>query len=209
MNAVSYANAASPLLKTPNTKPVADLSEKGPPSSIMSQIEEFSDPPPQSFSLVATINLLEPLEETQPDVFLMTRSYVQNWLVWAFHQKVNKTETVRVEEATKLAARRLGLTTPRIGMAYQDPGPIDASMLAAEGDPLLLRPNVTVKDGLAESHLSVPSALRRVKSLPDESEKKSEIGDSPQYDSLDFDKDHFLCCAVPCQFYEVRINARS
>lgn len=172
------------------------------PNPILAQIKELSEPPPQSFSLVAAIKLLEPLEETQTDVFLMTKSYVQNWLIWAFHQKVNKIETVRVEEATKLAAKRMGLAIPRHGMAYHDPGPIDSSTLAMAGHPLLLRPNVTVKDAQPES-LSLPSALRRVKSLPDESEKKSEIGDSPHYDSTDFIGDQFLCCAVPCAYYEV------
>lgn len=202
MKSPSYANAVAPKHSTTNTNLTGDQSERAHTPTIMGQIKELSDPVPHSFSLVAAIKLLEPLEETQPDVFLMTRSYMQNWLIWAFHQKVNKTETARVEEAAKLAARRMGLVVPRVGMAYHDPGPIDASILAMEGHPLLLKPNISVKDGLAES-MSVPSVLRRVKSLPDESEKKSEIGDSPQYDSLDVEGDQVLCCAVPCQFYEV------
>jgi hypothetical protein len=203
MTIPSHASAAAPRLSPTKTKSAGDSSIRPTKPSIMSQIKELSDPLPQSFALVAAIKLLEPLEETQPDVFLMTRSYIQNWLIWAFHQKVNKIETARVEEAAKLAAKRLGLTAPQVGMDYHDPGPIDASILAMEGHPLLLKPNVVVKDALEET-LRIPSVLRRAKSLPDESEKKSEIGDSPQYDSLDVDGDNCLCCAVPCQFYEVR-----
>jgi len=211
MTAPSYARAANPLFATPtgnaNNKlkaddPFMNGSGKAKPS-IMSQIQELSQPPPQSLTLTAVLKLLEPLEETQPDVFLMTRSYVQNWLIWAFHQKVTTSEAARVEEGIRLACERLGLRTPEGGMEYDNPGPIDASILSMEGHPLLLRPNVEVRDGVTDPELYVPSVLRRVKSLPEEVEKKDEVGDSPVFDSLDFQGNQILCCAVPQQFYEV------
>lgn len=170
--------------------------------SLLSQIEELSTPRPQSLTLTAILQLLEPLEETQPDVFLMTRSYVQNWLIWAYHQKVTKTESGRVEEGARLAAERLRLTTPHTNMPYENPGPIDASILSLEGHPLLLRPNVTVRDNISDSQVRVPSILRRVKSLPEEVDKKNERGQGIEFNSLDFDGDQVLCCAVPQQFYE-------
>lgn len=209
MTAPSYAAAAAPLLATPDSKPTskpkAEATATQTMPNILSQIQELSSPPPQSLTLTAVLKLLEPLEETQPDVFLMTRSYVQNWLIWAYHQKVSKAEASRVEEAIRLAAERLGLAAPRVGMEHDNPGPIDAYILSMEGHPLLLRPNVTVRDGFTDPELRVPAMLRRVKSLPDEVEKKDEIGDVPERDSLDFHGNQILCCAVPHQFYEVRI----
>lgn len=211
MTAPSYANAVAPQLATPVSsvakQPLMETETRATgssaKSSIISQIQELSQPPPESLTLTAVLQLLEPLEETQPDVFLMTRSYVQNWLIWAYHQKVNKTESARVEEGIRLATERLGLATPRINMKYENPGPINSSILSMEGHQLLLRPNVTVRDGLGESQLPVPASLRRVKSLPEEVVKETPEGDSPEYDSLDFEGNQIVCCAVPNQFYEV------
>lgn len=205
MKATSYASATAPHLATPIPNGGNVNGESTAPSkpSILSQIEELSTPRPQSLTLTAILQLLEPLEETQPDVFLMTRSYVQNWLIWAFHQKVTKTESGRVEEGARLAAERLHLTTPQPNMPFENPGPIDASILSLEGHPLLLRPNVTVRDNISETHVRVPSLLRRVKSLPEEVDKKNERGQDTEFNSLDFDGDQVLCCAVPQQFYEV------
>lgn len=205
MKDLSYASAAASQFATPNKENAKMNGESTTSfkSSILSQIEELSTPPPQSLTLTAVLRLLEPLEETQPDVFLMTRSYMQNWLIWAFHQKVATTESARVEEGIRLAAERLLLTTPHTNMPYENPGPIDASILSLEGHPLLLRPNVTVKDSISDSQIRVPSILRRVKSLPEEAEKKTEIGKNGEFTSLDFDGDQILCCAVPQQFYEV------
>lgn len=215
MTAASYATAAAPLLATPDK--IATSKVKGEPElwydntkqSIMSQIAELSRPTPQSYTLTAVLKLLEPLEENQPDVFLMTRSYLQNWLVWAFHQKIPATESTRAEAGLRLAAERMGLTPPYHGMQHDNPGPINSSILSMEGHPLLLRPNVTVSDSLSDPELRVPSILRRVKSLPEEVEKKDDDGDSPEFDSLDFQGNQILCCAVPQQFYEVRIRGIS
>jgi hypothetical protein len=208
MTAPSYATSTEwPQLATPNTGVSKQLSEptsRNAKPSILSQIEELSSPPPRSLTLTAVLQLLEPLDETQPDVFLMTRSYVHNWLIWAYHEKVNKTESARVEEAIRLAAERLGLKAPSMNMKYDNPGPIDATILSMEGHQLLLRPNVSVKDGVSESEIHVPASLRRVTSLPEEVDKQDPVGYSAEYESLDFERNQILCCAVPNQFYEVR-----
>ncbi len=214
MKSPSYANAAAPAMNTPNTKTDNNAKANGESTtsakpSILSQIEELSTPRPQSLTLTAVLQLLEPLEITQPDVFLMTRSYVQNWFIWAYNQKVAKTESARVEEGIRLAAERFHLTTPHMNMTYENPGPIDASILSLEGHPLVLRPNVLIMDSITDSQRRVPSMLRRVKSLPEEAEKKSELGDTGEFSSLDFEGNQILCCAVPQQFYEVRDSVQS
>jgi hypothetical protein len=217
MTAPSYASAASKVSNP--TTPIKNGNghyNKPKTSTFDSQVQELSHPHPQSMTLMATLQLLEPLE-TQ-DVFLMTRSYLQNWLIWASHQKVQKTETARVEAAVWLAADRMGFTVPpqqtSIKRNYSEPGPINASKLSIEGHPMLLRPNVKiVKDGIDHHHSNVdtefPALIRRVKSLPDaespENKIKSDDSDSLEQDSLDVEGNPLLCCAVPQTFYEVRI----
>ena len=174
-------------------------------SSLEDQIRELSTPQPVSMTLNAALQLLEPIS-VQRDVFLMTRSYLQNWLVWAYHQKVSKVEAARVEAAVRLAANHLGLTPPSTEMDYSDPGPIDASMLAMEGHPLLLRPNVEVVYGKAtkdEAEDRIPEELRRVKSLPVNTSKDDNDERDPAVDDLDAKDDRILCCAVTDKFYEV------
>jgi hypothetical protein len=151
-------------------------------SGFDAQVQELSSPPPQSFTLVATLQLLDPFD-TRTDVFLMTRSYLQNWLIWAYHQQVSKNETSRVDAALRLAAERYGLKAPQTvdidEFAYADPGPIDVCMLSIEGHDLLLRPNVVIKEGEPHTRTTIstqpdqdrldhefPELLRRVKSLP-------------------------------------------
>lgn len=124
----------------------------------------------------------------------MTRSYLQNWLLWAYHQQVSKSESSRVDAALKLAAERYGMIAPKDAiqhqMDYADPGPMDAGFLSLEGHDLLLSPNVVVKEGnviknSTQPHQDTldaefPELLRRVKSLPMEEDKKqtdSSIGD--------------------------------
>lgn len=136
----------------------------------------------------------------------MTRSYVQNWLIWAYHQKISKGEAGRVEAAVRLAADKLGLTPPSLDMEHTDPGPIDSSILSMEGHPLLLRPNVEVVDGTVEatsaSLEAADSPLRRVKSLPVELKRETKE-DEPTTHSFDEKNGHPECCAVPERFYEV------
>ncbi|KAG7349657.1 ubiquitin carboxyl-terminal hydrolase [Nitzschia inconspicua] len=176
-NIASLTNGVSATTSTATTnKTSADFD---------AQVQELSSPPPESFTLVSSLQLLDPLD-TKTSVFLMTRSYLQNWLLWAYHQQVSKSETSRVDAALKLAAERYGLTAPQEALQnhldYADPGPMDASFLSLEGHDLLLSPNVIVKEGnvIKQStqprqdklDAEFPELLRRVKSLPMEDDKK-------------------------------------
>jgi hypothetical protein len=179
-------------------------------SSLMEQIRELSTPAPTSMTLTAALQLLEPLDINR-DVFLMTRSYLHNWLIWAYHQKVSKLEASRVQAAVRLAATRLGLTPPRMDMEYTDPGPIDCTLLSLEGHPLLLRPNVEVVDidserkKQQEGWMKIPESLRRVKSLPTAPpNNEAEEATTPMDEDLDEKDGHVLCSAAPARFYEVR-----
>ena len=207
-------------------------------SAFDAQVQELSVPPPESFSLAATLQLLDPFETTTSAnddddgnnnsdtsrVYLMTPSYLQNWLYWAFHQNVKKGESNRLVEALKLAAKRYGLTPPQDAIPqdledYADPGPIDATFLSlSERNDLLLSPNVVLKEGEFDGpngHKKTldnefPELLRRVKSLPMASTSKT-IDDNDNNNAMvihpshkmDVQGDNLLCCAVPSQFYEV------
>jgi hypothetical protein len=190
----SYASAAASSSYRSNSKQ----------SSFALQVQELSDPPPESLTLTAALQLLEPLN-TNVEVYLMSRSYIQNWIIWAYHQKVGKVESPRVEAALRLAADRLGLAEPALDMEYTDPGPIDSSLLSMEGHPLLLRPNVEVVDGLSldEGNSFVPESFRRVKSLPTEYKKESKEEIPEEEETLDERDGKILCCAVSERFYEV------
>ncbi len=218
------------------------------------QVQELSIPPPESFSLAATLQLLDPFETTNNNnnnskdddagdthtytsrVYLMTPSYLQNWLYWAFHQNVKKGESNRLVEALKLAAKRYGLTPPQNASPqdledYADPGPIDATFLSLnEGNDLLLSPNVIVKEGefdlVASNNKTAmdqefPELLRRVKSLPTTSSSTDRRTSSDRTtktidnegmtirhpsNSMDVEGDKILCCAVPSRFYEVNTS---
>lgn len=162
-----------------------------------SQVKELSSPPPTSMILTATLQLLAPLE-AHSDVYLMTRSYMQNWLIWAYNENVPKPETHRVQTAVRLAADRLGLTPPDSRSKYNDPGPLNNSSLSIEGSPLLLKPNVVVRDAMTDK--AIDDLLPRVRSLPISS------GDSDQEldNNIDYEGNTIVCCAVPAKFYEVR-----
>jgi hypothetical protein len=214
-------------------------------SAFDAQVQELSTPPPESFSLAATLQLLDPYETTTTapngdtttngntsKVYLMTPSYLQNWLFWAFHQNVKKGESNRLVEALKLVAKRYGLTPPQDASPqdledYADPGPIDATFLSlneGNGNDLLLSPNVVVKegefDGPPKTNLDseFPELLRRVKSLPttantpkagSSSKKNGFLANEGNAmlihpaNSMDVEGDKILCCAVPSRFYEV------
>jgi hypothetical protein len=214
-------------------------------SAFDAQVQELSEPPAESFSLAATLQLLDPFETTNTStdddtnnnntsaVYLMTPSYLQNWLFWAFHQNVKKGESNRLVEALKLAAKRYGLTPPQDASPqdledYADPGPIDATFLSlneGEGNDLVLSPNVLVKEGEFDrpNHnktnldAEFPELLRRVKSLPIVSKKNRTIYNGYDNDDdlggttmlvhpsniMDVEGDKILCCAVPSRFYEV------
>jgi hypothetical protein len=198
MSAPSYATAAA-FGPTPKMASYPNTSGRD------NQLEELSRPPPTSMTLTATLQLLAPLD-TKTDCFLMTRSYVQNWLIWAYHQKISKVEAGRVEAAVRLAADKLGLTPPSLDMEHTDPGPIDSSILSLEGRPLLLRPNAVVVDGTVEATPAAleqgDSSLRRVKSLPVQLKQEIKEDDPTTY-NFDEKDGHLECCAVPERFYEV------
>lgn len=196
MTAPSYASAAagvaSPTHRTDDGK-----------TSLERQIEELSEPKPHSMTLVATLELLAPISESQ-DVYLVPRSYLSNWLVWAYHQKVAKTESQRVEAALRLAADQLGLDLPTLGASYVDPGPVDSSVLSKEGHPLLLKPDLEVLNCASrERSGTIPGALRRVRSLNETDEANAEAV-NPEEGTTDYSGDKVVCCAVPMRFYEVR-----
>jgi hypothetical protein len=200
MTAPSYSTAPSYAAVT--TMPASGTKITSPnngKTSFESQLEELSQPTPQSMTLIATLQVLTPLD-TKTDVFLLPRSYLQNWLVWAYHQKVAKTEASRVEAAVRLAAERMDLSLPHENMDHTDPGPIDSSLLSIEGHPLLLRPNVQVNDGSRQR--DSPYSIRHVKSLPD---KEKEQDDPAEVDNPDIKDDKIRCCAVPESFYEVSV----
>lgn len=198
--------ASETVLSTATTTTTTGIGTGTKTADFDAQVQELSSPSPQSFTLVATLQLLDPFD-TRSDVFLMTRSYLQNWLIWAYHQPTQKNETSRVDAALRLAAERFGLKPPQTVVsnefAYADPGPIDVTLLSIQGHDLLLTPNVIVKEGQVETtrtstdtyystthpnqdlmDAEFPELLRRVKSLPmddsagNEDKKDPEVGDA-------------------------------
>ena len=80
-------------------------------------------------------------------VFLIPKDYLQNWLVWAYHQPVPKGELRRQQLALRMAAESYKLVVPKLDAKYEDPGPIDSSSLSDPTYPLLLRERVVIWDG--------------------------------------------------------------
>lgn len=175
--------------------------------SLESQVKELSQPPPQSLTLTAALHLLAPMEE-HSDVYLMTRSYMQNWLVWAYNENVPKAETQRVQTALRLAADLLGLLPPTFQLNFNDPGPVNNSSLSAEGFPLLLNPNVILRDGISnKGSKTVDDLIPRIRSLPNPSDPLDPANDRQDQvleHNIDMEGDNVVCCAVPAKFYEVR-----
>eukprot|EP00977_Amphora_coffeiformis_P001681 scaffold316_cov158-Amphora_coffeaeformis.AAC.5 len=164
-------------------------------SPAQSAIKRLSQPPPSSFTLVAALQLLEPVEAGQT-VYLLPPSYVQNWLTWAFHQLVPEDEEGRVKEALRLAAVQFGLVPPMEKANYTDPSSIDiATALAVEGHPLVLDPTVRLKQKLNGSLKTGPMRQLSFDNLT--------IRDGPTSNG---DSKHESrvreCLAVPEAFYE-------
>lgn len=200
----SYANAVANVVSSTSSWGL------GKPPTLESQVKELSRPTPTSMTLTAALHLLAPLEESS-DVYLMTSSYMQNWLIWAYNQNVPKMEKQRVQTAIRLAATRLGLQPPAVILKYNDPGPVDNSSLSMEGFPLLLNPSVIVRDLMSDNAIpgvkSPTSKLGpRARSLPTSPGTKNGSGEfETQSADEDLDRDGatILCCAVPAKFYEV------
>jgi hypothetical protein len=111
---------------------------------------ELYSPPPSSMTLVAALFLLgSPLFTITVfnKVFLLPKDYLENWLIWAYHQPVPPKETRRQQLALRKAAEGLALKVPKLNDPYHDPGPIDSSPLSDDHFPLVLRENVVVWDG--------------------------------------------------------------
>ena len=108
-------------------------------------LRQLTEPPPTSMVLVAALQLLTAPLVPPHRVYLMTHTYLQNWLNWALHQPVaSPNEQHRLVEVLRLAARRQSLACPTKDSQYTDPGPIDSNDLSMQGHPLLLRPDAAV-----------------------------------------------------------------
>ena len=170
-------------------------------SSVQQQrIRHLLQPPPTSFTLVASIHLLQPRAIGQT-VYLMDKEYLENWLCWALHQQVVASEESRVREAVRLAAQSLGLAPPYEGNKCKEPGPIDSTRLSMEGHPLLLSPFVRIHKDLWQP---ATRGLPRVRSAPSNEWSKSNghgLG-SPDDSTVIVTEDHIECIAVVEAFYE-------
>lgn len=135
MTAPSYATALSTARAEPGSMN-GDLGRQD-------QYEELYNPPPTSMPLMAALYLLDsPLVVKTRDefVFVLPRSYLQNWILWAYHQVVSPEETTRLQRALRLAAEVYNLQAPTLGTTdYGSPAPIDNRILSDDQDPLLLR----------------------------------------------------------------------
>ena len=172
-------------------------------------LRRLTDPPPTSMVLVACLQLLTAPLVPPHNVYLMTQQYLQNWLNWAYQQPLSSpNEKERLKEVIRLAAVRHSLACPTPDTLYSDPGPINANDLSMQGHPLLLRPDASVLVQPAPKQPvqplldeSTPAALRRARSLPNsraylDAALSGANGESPA---------EFRSCAVPEQFYEVRL----
>lgn len=194
----SYASAAASSSKNKNGAKMNGAAT----SPTQSALERLREPPPTSLTLVAALQLLQPLTVGQT-VYLFPPLYLENWLSWAFHQLAPEDEEARIKEALRLAAVQYGLVPPMQGATYKDPSPMDfATSLAVEGHPLVLDPTVRLK---AKSKVNEPlrGAIRQL------SFDKLTIRDEPPL--MNGDSKHVKskqkqqtkeCLAVPEAFYE-------
>lgn len=151
-------------------------------------------PPPESFTLVAALLLLEPLGTK---VYLMPRKYLENWVRWAYQQPTQHHEADRVRKALKLVAEAnlLDLSNPE----FTDPGPIDCREMSIPGHPLLLRPEVEVGEPQSVLH---QRPLRRVLSF-NNALANGQGNHSPEDGE---NGGRVQCCVVQERFYEVRTH---
>ena len=176
-------------------------------------LKQLLHPPPTSMVLVASLQLLTAPLTPPHSVYLITPEYLQNWMIWAYHQSVPDLERARVKEILRLAAVRHQIQCPTKldnNRGYSDPGPINSNDLSMEGHPLLLRPNAVVLAVQPSAHSklppvvedvnsSVPIALRRARSLPSD----QNVIDDGMGGSNDEMGAGYRACAVPELFYEV------
>lgn len=153
---------------------------------------DLFSPQPDTFTLAATLFLLQPPQEA---VYLVPRTYLENWVRWANHQTVLPHEKDRLRKALKLVAEsyQFDLDTEE----YTDPGPIDNRELSIPGHPLLLRPEVEV----SQPQSTATSQLKRVVSFDGISNGHGNASTADESDGNADDK--VQCCVVPEDFYEV------
>lgn len=174
-------------------------------------LDRLSQPLPSSFTLVAALQLLQPLVVGQT-VYLLPPSYLQNWLTWAFHQRVLEEEEDRVKEALRLAALNFGLIPPVDRASYTDPSPLDvATALSVEGHPLVLDPTVRLKnksadDGNNNSLKFGPTRQLSMDKLTIRDEPMTMNGDGNHTTTISSNNstgaNNKECLAVPEDFYE-------
>jgi hypothetical protein len=123
------------------------------------QVQDLYTPTPTSMSLVAALYLLDNPLFTQTNlvqVSLITKDYLQNWLVWAYHQPVVPEETRRLQLALRMAAETYQLQVPKLNDEYNDASPVDSSPLSAKEQPLVLRDKVVLWVGKEMKEGEVP-----------------------------------------------------
>lgn len=138
MTGPSYASAAAAA--SPNRRQTV----------AQHHVQDLYTPPPTSMPLVAALYLLDNPLFTQTNlnqVSLITKDYLQNWLVWAYHQPVVQEETRRLQLALRMAADQYQLQVPKLNDEHSDASPVDSSPLSDEKQPLVLRDNVVIWEG--------------------------------------------------------------
>ena len=113
------------------------------------QLEDLYNPPPTSMPLVGALRLLDSplvMKTKEEHVFLMTKGYLQNWIVWAYHQHVPQNEIRRLQRALRTAADMHNLKAPSLDTHdFHNPGPIDNRALSNVTNCFLLREELAVE----------------------------------------------------------------
>lgn len=158
---------------------------------------ELCMPPPESWAFCAALQLHLPCKTA---VYLVPLEYLQNWISWAYHQRYPPHEKERAKKALKLAAEMYSFS---ILEEYENPGAIDNRILSIPGHPLLLRPEVEIREpqSVIISSDGSQQALRRVVSFNGVSNGHGNPKSTEQGD----EDDKVECCVVHEDFYEVRL----
>lgn len=213
--ASAAAASSTPTPTTSATRPLPITTTAGNTTgnTPINPLVQLATPPAKSMTLAATLHLLSsPLlafnhhgnnhsnhnglittattatSKRREFVYLMTKSYLQNWLAWAAHQTVPTEETERLEQAIRMAldAYKFSLLSSKVG--YENPGPINATDLSESREhPRRLRTDVVVQHPSQLVHVD-----DKIKTIP-----------APPGASSTSPSSSMTCCAVPESFYEV------
>ena len=153
-------------------------------------------------------------------VYLLPRSWMINWLIWANHQSCTVEELPHKQPLFIELCELLQLDHEVIlnpDTLYTDPGPIDATSLSLMGHPLLLKPNIvfgkgTVPDmmqrqqnrGRSKTKQEEPK-IRRSSSLSGLSKialEAPKTTTAAATNDRSFKNNSIGCCAVSESFYE-------